>query len=66
MRERERERERDGFLILLRNDEDHTIVLYNIGSQEIKNLQDSGLPNVFCHAKLYVESLVSLEGGNVF
>ena len=61
MRERERE-----MVSLFYFDEDHTIVLYNIGSQEIKNLQDSGLPNVFCHAKLYVESLVSLEGGNVF
>ena len=55
-------------LILLRDNEDHTVALYNIGSQEIKNLQHSGLPNSFyprC-ALLYVESLVSLSSGNVF
>ncbi|KAK4598347.1 hypothetical protein RGQ29_015711 [Quercus rubra] len=52
-------------LIILRDDEDQTIALYNIGSQEIKNFQHSGLPNSFRsrHARLYVESLVSLNGG---
>ena len=55
-------------LILLCDDEDQTIALYNTGSQEIKNFQHSGLPNSFRsrHARLYVESLVSLNGGNVF
>ena len=54
-------------LILLRDNEDHTVALY-IGSQEMKNLQHSGLRNSFyprC-ALLYVESLVSLNSGNVF
>ena len=52
-------------LILLRDDEDQTIALYNIGSEEIKNFQHSGLPNSFRsrHAQLYLESLVSLNGG---
>nr|POE90526.1 hypothetical protein CFP56_41618 [Quercus suber]POE90527.1 hypothetical protein CFP56_41619 [Quercus suber] len=55
-------------LILLREDEDQTIALYNIGSQEIKNFQHSGLPNSFRsrHARLYVESLVSLNALKIF
>ena len=42
-------------------DENKTLVLYNIGSQEIKILQR--MPR---QAIVYVESLVSFTGGNVF
>ena len=52
-------------LILLCDNEDQTIALYNVDSQEIKNFQHLGLPNSFHsrHAWLYVESSVSLNGG---
>ena len=49
-------------------DEKKTLVLYNIGSQEIKILQHTGYPKIFMptQAFVYVESLVSFTGGDVF
>ncbi|KAL0002165.1 hypothetical protein SO802_015946 [Lithocarpus litseifolius] len=49
-------------------DEKKTLVLYNIGSQEIKILQRTGYPKIFMptQAFFYVESLVSFTGGDVF
>ncbi|XP_030931031.1 F-box/kelch-repeat protein At3g06240-like [Quercus lobata] len=49
-------------------DENKTLVLYNIGSQEIKILQRTGYPKIFMprRAIVYVESLVSFTGGIVF
>ena len=49
-------------------DENKTLVLYNIGSQEIKILQHTGYPKIFMpkRAIVYVESLVSFTGGIVF
>ena len=49
-------------------DEKKTLVLYNIGSQEIKILQHTGYPKIFMptQAFVYVESLVSFTGGIVF
>ena len=44
--------------------DDGAIVLYNIGSKEIKNLQILEFPKSFIprEAMVYVESLVSLKG----
>ncbi|KAL0002162.1 hypothetical protein SO802_015943 [Lithocarpus litseifolius] len=49
-------------------DEKKTLVLYNIGSQEIKILQRTGYPKIFMptQAFFYVESLVSFTGGDMF
>ncbi|KAL0003655.1 hypothetical protein SO802_011216 [Lithocarpus litseifolius] len=54
-------------LFLLSKDR-HAIFLYNIGSQEIKNLPFRGLlnSNRKGHVRVYVESLVSFTGGYVF
>ena len=53
---------KNGMLLLL--GDDGTIVLYNIGSKEIRNLQIPEFPKSFIprEAMLYVESLVSLKG----
>nr|POE67151.1 f-box/kelch-repeat protein [Quercus suber] len=49
-------------------DEKKTLVLYNIGSQEMKILQRTGYPKIFMPTQAfgYVESLVSFTGGDVF
>ncbi|KAK4592547.1 hypothetical protein RGQ29_016898 [Quercus rubra] len=49
-------------------DKNWAMVLYNIGSQEIRILQCTGYPNTSLPMELidYVESLVSFTGGNVF
>ncbi|XP_050282647.1 F-box/kelch-repeat protein At3g06240-like [Quercus robur] len=49
-------------------DKNWAMVLYNIGSQEIRILQCTGYPNTSLPLELidYVESLVSFTGGNVF
>ncbi|KAK7845894.1 F-box/kelch-repeat protein At3g23880 [Quercus suber] len=49
-------------------DKNWAMVLYNIGSQEIRILQCTGYPNTSLPIELidYVESLVSFTGGNVF
>ncbi|XP_050278435.1 F-box/kelch-repeat protein At3g23880-like [Quercus robur] len=54
-------------LFLLSKDK-HAVFLYNIGSQEIKNLPFRGLlnSNRKGHVRVYVESLVSFTGGYVF
>ena len=48
--------------------DDDTIVLYNIGSKEIRNLQLTEFPKSFnpVQAMVYVESLFSFTGENVF
>ena len=53
---------------LLLFDKNWAMVLYNIGSQEIRILQCTGYPNTSLPLELidYVESLVSFTGGNVF
>ena len=51
---------RNGELLLRGGDE--AIVLYNIDSQEMKNLQCGGFPST---AMIYVESLVSFPSGNL-
>lgn len=58
---------KNGELLLLVCDDDQTIALYNIGSQEIKILQFRDFPNAFntSEAISYVESLVSFKGDNV-
>ncbi|XP_075669772.1 F-box/kelch-repeat protein At3g23880-like [Castanea sativa] len=58
---------KNGELLLLLRDDDQTIALYNIDSQEIKNLQFRDFPNSFKTSEAigYVESLVSFEGDNV-
>ena len=58
---------KDGELFVLSKDR-QAIFLYNIGSQEIKNLPFRGLLNTNHkeHAKVYMESLVSFTGGYVF
>ena len=50
--------------VLLVVGDDGAIVLYNIGSKEIRNLQIPEFPKSFIprEAMLYVESLVSLKG----
>ncbi|KAK9992673.1 hypothetical protein SO802_027658 [Lithocarpus litseifolius] len=59
---------KNGELLLLLGDNEQTIVLYNIGSKEIKNLQFREFPNSWMTtlAISYVESLVSFTGENVF
>lgn len=59
---------KNGELLLLLGDDEQTIVLYNIGSKEIKNLQFREFPNswITTLAISYVESLVSFTGENVF
>ena len=54
-------------LLLVGNDE-RTTFLYNIVYQEIKNLRLREGPNWFITSQVvvYVESLVSFTGGNVF
>ena len=57
---------KNGELLLVGDDD--AIVLYNIGSKEIRNLQLTKLPKSFIpvQAMVYVESLVSFTGENVF
>lgn len=58
---------KNGALLLLVGDDKQTIVLYNIGSEEIKNLQFREFPNSWITLAIsYVESLVSFTGENVF
>nr|POE63854.1 f-box protein cpr30 [Quercus suber] len=51
---------KNGELLLRGGDE--AIILYNIDSQEMKNLQCGGFPST---AMIYVESLVSFPSGNL-
>ena len=53
---------KNGMRVLL--GDDGAIVLYNIGSKEIRNLQIPEYPEPFIprEAMVYVESLVSLKG----
>ena len=57
---------KNGELLLVGDDD--AIVLYNIGSKEISNLQLTKFPKSFIpvQAMVYVESLVSFTGENVF
>ena len=57
-----------GDKLLLVNGNKGQILLYDFGTQEIKNLQLRNCSDSFCVSRLmiYVESLVSVKGGNVF
>ena len=57
-----------GDKLLLVNGNKGQTLLYDFGTQEIKNLQLRNCSDSFCVSRLmiYVESLVSVKGGNVF
>jgi hypothetical protein len=57
-----------GDKLLLVNGNKGQILLYDFGTQEIKNLQLRNCSDSFCVSRfmIYVETLVSVKGGNVF